>query len=1272
MEGLSAICAGLGIIEEDENGNRIGYTKDEYCLDNLKDLLRFLRRDDPQSREVFKQVCKWNIVGKDLIPIMEHCQEDRNLVLNAVKILVFLTMPVEPTSNDIPQQIEYLWDLKSSITFSDTVLVIVSLLESPLENLEHDRFTEDDWKLVQLVLTFFRNILAVQDIPLHQKAGASATQFLSLRDKFLELLFRENVMELVLVLTQHTGGSCGYLRQDNLLLLEIFHYIFMGQEPELIAKAYSKGMKVDGDAETSVNGLKSIMEEEKEKRKLTRLRNLGCYSQFSGTFTRLTMDGSKTLFKGNPCSASCDTLLKSHNVHRGSLKRMVWDYGRLPSTKENILQLLHDFLNQLLSGGYNVLMQSIREDVEKEHHTIQNSDVVIFFQPETEGDPFEASVNHHTDSTLFKGNMCGPISALMNESMFLLVISKWRYAYDGLKETKDYKFVSAAGSLMKIMIRMLYLVLEVSPEDSKDPQTARILLYKLFYDQTDQGMTQFLLNQIKSFDIHKQAKSSDLSCASFISLNFSSHISSSIVYCADFNVIFLLNCIAVDAILSFICASDLADLVETIHVVVRLMENLQERGALRVSRKSRKKRAKKMSNEKCDNLNQPVADHASLQNEVGSSGCEQSAHSSMLPEEKLINPDSDAKVEDITVPFQVNVPETYDLKTPNHDSNLPEMKNKRSDENKDDLYDGMGDSSSDEQLAATDEVDFKLSTLISALANNSIIQNLCWLLKFYKSNSTSLNHYIICILRKICDDMELAPMLYQLSLLNIFYSILDEQKSSPCKEYENIVLFLTTLVRRMLRKMKSQPILFVEVLFWKTRKECHYINCESLLQEVGNLKRDSETWASVSRDGDVGSTLRKGWIHSSIADALGDDEADFVVSHEIDKQKDEDPYEVKIQKVLQRSRENNGGVNGNATSVTNDGINRKENFDSKQHFGHEPEGVSKRRKNLILSEDLEGKIKDLYQKYKNNRHCSRLIAEELDPDGKVSPAQISNKLRRLGLVVPPKKMMLQARASIQPGEEGALQNENNLPNNNELKESTTVRLPLHGRKRVRAFSKDQEMMIKTLFEQFKDHKRCSHMIANALDADGIFTAAQVSRKLKQLGLRGPRKKISKNMHLKDEDHINFSDESEGDSDNETLLSLRKRSKNKRIEGEIKDAANKNIKGNLSGDSSEEEFPSFVLGDTHEQPTGMEMTEFDDCSLNHVANTDAEAHNFSSEKQVAAPLVNDINYLQQQQQLHDELADQLSDFGTDVTPVASQKGAIVRRKLRMVLDLEDDE
>lgn len=107
-----------------------------------------------------------------------------------------------------------------------------------------EAFTEDDWKLVQLVLTLFRNILAVQEISLQQKVGGVASHFLSLRERFLELLFRENVMDLILVITQHFGGSGSYLRHDNLLLLEIFYYTFMGQEPELIAKAHMRGSKV--------------------------------------------------------------------------------------------------------------------------------------------------------------------------------------------------------------------------------------------------------------------------------------------------------------------------------------------------------------------------------------------------------------------------------------------------------------------------------------------------------------------------------------------------------------------------------------------------------------------------------------------------------------------------------------------------------------------------------------------------------------------------------------------------------------------------------------------------------------------------------------------------------------------------------------------------------------------------------------------------------------------------------------------------------------------
>lgn len=84
----------------------------------------------------------------------------------------------------------------------------------------------------------------------------------------------------------------------------------------------------------------------------------------------------------------------------------------------------------------------------------------------------------------------------------------------------------------------------------------------------------------------------------------------------------------------------------------------------------------------------------------------------------------------------------------------------------DDLSCGTDDSSDGEEQTATDEVDFKVSTFISAFASNSIIQNICWLLKFYKSNPKQTNNHIVSILRRITEDLELSPMLYQVSVLN--------------------------------------------------------------------------------------------------------------------------------------------------------------------------------------------------------------------------------------------------------------------------------------------------------------------------------------------------------------------------------------------------------------------------------------------------------------------------------------------------------------------------
>ncbi|KAL5718707.1 hypothetical protein ACHQM5_011584 [Ranunculus cassubicifolius] len=1280
LQGLSSICAGLGIIEEDDNGERISYTKHEFCLDNLKDLQRFLRRDDPQKRDVFKQICKWNIVAKDLVPIIEHCQDDKDLVITAVKVLVFLTMPIDPTSNEISQQIEYLWELKASVSRSDTIAVIISLLEGPLENMESEAFSEDDWKLVQLLLTLFRNLLAIQDISLQQKASGLATRYLSLRDRFLELLFTENVMDLILALTQHVGGSCAYLREDNLLLLEIYHYIFLGQEPDLIVKASQKDPKADEDVEASVDSLQSLMEEEEVKRRILRQRNMERHSQFSGTFTRVFVDGSKSLCKGNPSMTSRDRLHKPQVIHRGPIKRIVGDHGGLASSKEKILERLYDFVNQFLSGGYNELMQSVREDIAKEHPSIEKNDVVVFFlvaqfvtafqrqkflllkKPKEDADLSEVFGNKYADNTLFQGDICGPVAATMNEAMFLLVISKWRSAFEGLKETNDYKSLSAAGSLMKNMIRMLDLVLKVLPDDSKEPQTARILLYKIFYDQTEQGLTQFLVTLIKSFNTHKQPR------------------------------------------------SDLADLVEMMHVVVRLMENLQARGTLRVCKKARTRRKKKaLDNTNSTGGEKLESNSVNPQDDVNGLSCKQPEDSSMASnntvEDNLVNLQEDINNTSSMPPKDLlessdSIPKEDSISSPTQTGELTILQTDTEDVVGDSTYgenenhiqkpDSLAfesdDSSDDDMQAARNEVDFKVSGFVFTFANNSIIQNLCWLLKFYKSNSVSTNHYIVCMFRRICDDLELSPMLYQLSLLTTFYDILAEQKSSNSKEYANIVSFISDLVRRMMRKMKSQPLLFVELLFWKTRRECHWINSDSMINELGELRKETRNWGTEDHEKSVPSEENRR-TNRSIADSLGDDEADVITT---------EPSNI--------GNYLNSNTNGMGPSSSNSDMDEG-NFisDDLDNEGSPVEHRSqdlKRKKKLVFDENLETDIKNLYEKYKEDKKCSQAIANALQEAGTTLTAtQVLRKLKQLGLHVPRKGRL--SKSSVQSEERGELDEETL---------STLKRSEDPKRKKRLILDENLETDIKNLYEKYKEDKKCSHEIANALQEAGkTITATQVVRVLKQLGLHAPQKaRLSKSKLPSNE---------KDESDKETLTTFKKRRKGS-AEGT---SGNTNEKGNgvSGGDDIEDEFLSSLLakkGKRSSSQVSLEATstldEFEDESLSSLRRKKSKTHLSNSnelltEENVPTDVTGDaidrdgnihstdadiplengkliLNDLEidnigsmdnvddnETQETRDKLADGLEDLEDDIETVTPSMPT-VRRKLKMVIDLDDED
>lgn len=76
------------------------YIKEDDCLESLKDLQRFLRRDDPATLPAFKTLGKFQIARRDLVPLILAFQDDQELVYNALKVAAFMTMPLDPMEVD--------------------------------------------------------------------------------------------------------------------------------------------------------------------------------------------------------------------------------------------------------------------------------------------------------------------------------------------------------------------------------------------------------------------------------------------------------------------------------------------------------------------------------------------------------------------------------------------------------------------------------------------------------------------------------------------------------------------------------------------------------------------------------------------------------------------------------------------------------------------------------------------------------------------------------------------------------------------------------------------------------------------------------------------------------------------------------------------------------------------------------------------------------------------------------------------------------------------
>ncbi|KAJ3023466.1 UNVERIFIED_CONTAM: Topoisomerase 1-associated factor 1, partial [Siphonaria sp. JEL0065] len=362
------ICSALGGFEEDaETGERI-YKKGDECLDCLSDLKRILRADNETSeRKVFGVLGEWNVLARDLLPLLQVTDVDSHykMAMLIVELLVPLTWATSDEYKHSPNQIEVLLKYKEAFLNQNVVAKIMQVLLKSLAIPFRDRRDKDNAK-IRLILTLFRNLLAIRDPEASTGASAEFHYRASLQEKLLECFYETNVLQLVLTFaaSMEEKEFCGF----NFLVLELVYLVF-------------RDMTVD-----SILGDSGVLEQEallklvKQEHKAARPFKSSRHSRFGGTLS-LNMGNGKMVNFFSPATAlkSVETAMdvgktKGRTVKKGQSETVTKKAIR----NEKVKQALRETADSFLENSFNSLIASVKDDIDKERQHVVEGDYLRF------------------------------------------------------------------------------------------------------------------------------------------------------------------------------------------------------------------------------------------------------------------------------------------------------------------------------------------------------------------------------------------------------------------------------------------------------------------------------------------------------------------------------------------------------------------------------------------------------------------------------------------------------------------------------------------------------------------------------------------------------------------------------------------------------------------------------------------------------------------------------------------------------------------------------
>ncbi|ETL86088.1 hypothetical protein L917_14457 [Phytophthora nicotianae] len=407
MNELLLVCSNLGMLRVQNEGEEPVLMRGENCAEWIHDLQRALRRDHAKHKLVAKQLGKWKILQKKLLPLLVNHQHDWALVFSILKVLVMLTMKPPKDSTNIAQQLKYLRQYKHEFLRCGIIPIMMTILVEPLSR--KGKRTAQDYLNMEIVLTLIRNLLAIPNED--PRFVTSTTSYFShLQEDLICTLHEENVYEMILLFAQDIDSPEN--REWNLLIMEMIDLTLDCSQPKSVVAfakkqwegtAKSLGEQVATSTSSSSSTASragrntapargDLLAKLNNEKKASALHQSGSrrHSNFGGVLTMVGPTGrstvlsdfSKTVYDQVPQAAkkpvsrrrgkkSAAPVTDIHEIFGGK--------GKVTESDERTMSVLQEICDSIVGKSYFQLTNSLKTEFRRGSNKLISTDRLQYF-----------------------------------------------------------------------------------------------------------------------------------------------------------------------------------------------------------------------------------------------------------------------------------------------------------------------------------------------------------------------------------------------------------------------------------------------------------------------------------------------------------------------------------------------------------------------------------------------------------------------------------------------------------------------------------------------------------------------------------------------------------------------------------------------------------------------------------------------------------------------------------------------------------------------------